>query len=60
MPSNRSSKVRCSQASLVQTNRRTHTDRVITSVRTTSMTSRQPVPLVSTDGCAQLGHNAAG
>src|SRR5207302_5342893 len=40
--------------------RRTHTDKVITSVRTTSITSRQPVPLVSTDGWAQLGHNAAG
>ena len=59
MPSNRSSKVRCPQASFEQTNRRTHTDSVITSVRTTSMTSRQPVPLVSTDGWAQLGHSAA-
>jgi len=38
--------------------RRTHTDRVMTTVRTTSMTSRQPVPLVVPDGRAQFGHNA--
>src|SRR3954454_16198742 len=39
--------------------RRTHTDKVMTRVRTTSITSRQPVPLVVTDGRAHVGHRAA-
>jgi hypothetical protein len=39
-----------------QMNRRTHTAKVMTRVRTTSMTSRQPVPLVVTDGRSHVGH----
>ena len=31
-------------------------DRTTTSVRTTSITSRQPVPLVVAEGCAHAGH----
>ncbi len=40
MPSKRSSKERWSQSSHSQMKRRTHTDKVMTTVRTTSMTSR--------------------
>ncbi|MGI9079513.1 MAG: hypothetical protein ACR2GF_01595 [Acidimicrobiales bacterium] len=50
MPSNRSSKESRSQSSHSQMKRRTHTASVMTTVRTTSMTSRQPVPLVVPEG----------
>lgn len=60
MPSKRSSKLRWAQSGSSHRNRRTHTDRVMTTVRTTSMTSRPPQPLVVPDGRAQLGHRATG
>ncbi|MCA1703589.1 MAG: hypothetical protein LC808_10165 [Actinobacteria bacterium] len=59
MPSKRSSKVPWAQSSVSQMKRRTQTESTMTRVRTTSMTSRQPLPLVRTEGRAQPGHRAA-
>ena len=60
IPSKRSSKLRWSQSSNSHTKRRTQIDSVTTTVRTTSITSRHPVPFVVTDGLEQLGHRATG
>jgi hypothetical protein len=52
IPSKRSSKVRWAQSGFSQTKRRTQRDRTTTRVRTTSITSRQPVPFAVAEECA--------